>query len=465
MATPPATAPTRRPWLSKLLLLIPISLTALYIIFVLLIPVRLYLIHRVAQELDRIRAEGYPATLEELDRWHTIPEGPNAAHAYMNAYGARVHDDATVANLPVLGDAELPDIGAVTPEPVVAAITEYLAANQRPLALMHQTDPNAPSRYGVDHTDGRGASLLHLAALRYLTRLLFLEAMSHKLEHQDEKAIESILQIVALGKSLNREPRLFAHLIRVTVFAGALWSLEHNLSDLQASDESLDRLSNALDSVNDNTVLARALTGERIIGLADFDDLGTDRSKNLLIDTPAQAPNWCKALAWNLFGNYQRDQLTYLHLMRQMIDSAKQPHQLERMDIASIRESMPRQFYRSRALLPTYRTWISTTQQILTATELAQTAIAVKRYQAAHGDFPTTLDQLVPEYLDTVPIDPFATQTVRYQHREDRIVIYSVGPDRTDNDGIDRSDERALRSDERLGDITFTLLRRPGRDR
>src|SRR6185312_5040773 len=60
----------------------------------------------------------------------------------------------------------------------------------------------------------------------------------------------------------------------------------------------------------------------------------------------------------------------------------------------------------------------------------ALTGIAVDRYRLDHGGaFPATLDALVPQYLDDVPLDPFDRHPLRFIVRNNEALVYSIGPD------------------------------------
>ena len=63
---------------------------------------------------------------------------------------------------------------------------------------------------------------------------------------------------------------------------------------------------------------------------------------------------------------------------------------------------------------------------------LIRAAVAAKRYQRRHGRLPENLQALVPEFLSSVPIDPFTGKPLR-SIRSDELMIYSVGLDRMDN--------------------------------
>ena len=65
----------------------------------------------------------------------------------------------------------------------------------------------------------------------------------------------------------------------------------------------------------------------------------------------------------------------------------------------------------------------------------AAAALAAARFRQARGRWPTTLDELVPEYLAAVPRDPCDLRPLRLARRPDGIVIYGVGRNGTDDGG------------------------------
>ncbi len=63
----------------------------------------------------------------------------------------------------------------------------------------------------------------------------------------------------------------------------------------------------------------------------------------------------------------------------------------------------------------------------------AQAAVAIERWRLAHpGRLPGTLSELVPAYLNAVPLDPYDGQPVRYKKLPVGYVVYSVGLGWTD---------------------------------
>jgi len=61
---------------------------------------------------------------------------------------------------------------------------------------------------------------------------------------------------------------------------------------------------------------------------------------------------------------------------------------------------------------------------------------ALRRYILERGTPPTSLEILVPEYLDAVPDDPFSEGPLAYRATDDGYLLYSVGSDGVDDGGL-----------------------------
>jgi hypothetical protein len=66
----------------------------------------------------------------------------------------------------------------------------------------------------------------------------------------------------------------------------------------------------------------------------------------------------------------------------------------------------------------------------------AKVALSAERFRLATGRLPTSLAELVPDYLEAVPSDPFDGQPMRFAVTDKGIVIYSVGEDLVDDGGL-----------------------------
>lgn len=77
--------------------------------------------------------------------------------------------------------------------------------------------------------------------------------------------------------------------------------------------------------------------------------------------------------------------------------------------------------------------------------------VALKRYWCEHGDYPETLEQLVPVLIASLPLDPYTGKNFGYRRiaapnfKRSSFVLYSTGADGVDNSGtVSPSNESAL---------------------
>lgn len=79
----------------------------------------------------------------------------------------------------------------------------------------------------------------------------------------------------------------------------------------------------------------------------------------------------------------------------------------------------------------------------------AQTTLAMKAFKNDTGNYPNSLQQLAPRYLNSVPIDQFDGKPIKYSAIKK--IIYSVGKDMKDSGGSTGDEWR------KMPDPTFTL--------
>jgi hypothetical protein len=71
-----------------------------------------------------------------------------------------------------------------------------------------------------------------------------------------------------------------------------------------------------------------------------------------------------------------------------------------------------------------------------TAQQIDLTAIALKRYDLQHGEYPENLAQLVPTFLATVPLDTMNGEPLHYRRQtKETFLLYSVGENGVDDGG------------------------------
>jgi hypothetical protein len=381
----------------------------------------------VERRLAALRAAGYPTSFAELAEYHKLPEGtPNAADLYERAFAAFVPplDDV---NTPQFGRAILPERGAALPEPMAEAVAKLLADNQPCLTLLHQAAGIERCRYDWDYRN--------LAAgtpskdIRDCARLLYLGALFHAQAGDPNRAVGCTRDGLALANSLREEPALIGYLVRVACLSLTLNGLERGLSLTAFTDAQLQELGDALTATAGTLDLTQAMVAEQCLMIEMYRDPSLQGGvgggapvrmppvvgKMWLLDTLDYMADIIEAsrlppperLARFRALEQQVQQLSFLHVMVKTLTPA-----LTRLAVLDLR---------ARAHL-----------------DLARTALAVERYRLATGRLPDQLENLVPQYLDRVPTDPFNARPIRYERLARGYVVYSVNEDGHDDGGRER---------------------------
>ncbi len=69
---------------------------------------------------------------------------------------------------------------------------------------------------------------------------------------------------------------------------------------------------------------------------------------------------------------------------------------------------------------------------------LMDVALAASAYREAKGFYPESVDDLVPAFLETIPIDPYDGKTLKMKKVQGGLDFYSVGPDQEDLKEVSR---------------------------
>jgi hypothetical protein len=106
--------------------------------------------------------------------------------------------------------------------------------------------------------------------------------------------------------------------------------------------------------------------------------------------------------------------------------------------------------------LPALETTISRVTRCEVDLRATAVVCALTGYARVHGEPPERLDQLVPDFLPTVPLDPFDGKPLRYRREVAGWVVWSVGSDMKNDNAAWHEFKYRKRGEERKGgDIFF----------
>ena len=270
---------------------------------------------------------------------------------------------------------------------------------------------------------------------------------------QPELAARSVESSLALARSAADDPLLISLLVRISCHATAIDSLERVLSRGPVSDAELRAPAQAVQQAEDREGLTRALVGETCYGSSVFHSLPSSSGGP---GEPSPVVFWLLHAS----GLWDVEHAAYLKMMGEGIAASGKPlperfaaFQLE--DTGEREDELPWWYFLTRLLASAFDRVAEEDAVHIARVRAARAGLAVERYRLATGELPARLDDLVPEYLDAVPADPIDGKPLRYKKLDKGYVVYSIGPDGTDDGGKKGEEIHA----EPGCDVTFTVAR------
>ena len=421
---------------------------------------------RAQEQLDAIRAAGYPVTLDEFAEWQQKPLlGENAADVFQDAFGhyvsygkglnRKASDDDWAdgwqreRNLPPVDGhwasrrtMSLPDAPISTK--MKEDIKWYLALNAEALNLLHQAAAMEYCRYPINFEVG----YLQLEPLEHGASLLTLQAALSVEENEAGQASKALTSLLCLARSLQNDRMARPHMSQIEFRNQACATLEFVLTQMSLPDSELAGLITSFTTAENPEELKSVQIGSRCRLITCF------------LDSALTLPYESKAgkVFRRVSGLKSMDFHAGLKLSTKLVEASKLPYPEHLQEAAQIEKE-----YRNisgycrltRILLHTPSGIVLSDAGSIARLRCAVTALAIERYRRANNALPESLDELAPKYLEKIPADPFDGQALRYETREKGYIVYSIGENKIDDGGNDIPENRTGRT----YDIVFHVER------
>jgi hypothetical protein len=403
---------------------------------------------RLAGEaIAKARDAGDPVDLPSIGAFYPTSPAIDEATAHWLRASEIVGDPAfhsSMKGIPLFDGTRTVDEDEILRPGDLERVTPFLDRYRKALDASHAARrAGSVARFPIDFDDGIAMLIPHVQNLRSLNRLLQLDLEVKLAQGDREGAVEDLLSLIATSESLKNEPILVSQLVRIACLGVAIGALERTLAHHQLSDEQLARIQEALARQQLHDSLKRALRGEQ------FFLIHVTRTNG---STGNPGADWARALPFR-----GADMAKGMELWRKVLDASDEgmletltaTQEMEKEIEAVAGSPIDRLRYSTTVLL--FPAVDAATKAFLrgeASARLAETGVACERYRLAHDKLPAKLDDLVPEFLPAVPLDPFDRQPLRYRVTESGALLYSLGVDQLDDGGLE---------DPVDGDLTFEL--------
>lgn len=285
---------------------------------------------------------------------------------------------------------------------------------------------------------------------RRIMTLLVYEAMRQNQRGDSKKALTACAATLNAARSLGDEPIFISQLIRIAGVTLTCQAIERTLGQGEPQPEDMRAVQKLLENEDTTSgLLVTATRGERAALHKVFE--GVERGEISLDELEGsqsgEQANWLKNTAISLWCmDTREDHALFLSLMNRRILEAQAPMYEQAALEKGYEQEVRRQLFTgpgmpliTRFVLPAMTKVCEAFRRKHALLRCTIVALAAESYRRDKKAWPDKIDQLCPQFLAAVPLDPYDGKPLRYRRVKDGVVIYSVGTDAADNGGhLDR---------------------------
>ncbi|HEY4415817.1 MAG TPA: hypothetical protein VGO57_09005 [Verrucomicrobiae bacterium] len=380
------------------------------------------------------------------------------------------------------------------------ALREAILEQQSELDEARAAILSGPIEFNLDARSGNAMLLPHLAVLKNLALHFGSRAVLAVHDGNQGAAWTNLLAETRLVTAWKTEPVEISQLVRfdlTTIAYSATWQM---LQTNGWSDESLARLQHEWEATDFLTNLPETIAFKRA---CQVNQCRLERARPIssgltaadffkeLMRSPHDAwlelnGNW-KQICYHAYGTYvdEKDLLIFYRDREIEFRNAVQKSTWSQMQslpgvtnniffqskFASRLSALMNLHEMNLAFMKFKSSFLGRAAEAEARRRILITAIALERYCGKHGVYPKSLAGLVPEFLNTVPLDFMDGQPLRYHLTDNgRFILYSIGDNGVDDDGQiqtrkqRRENDRESLSSDRLiqSDIVWPQAATPG---
>ncbi|MDA1273751.1 MAG: ABC transporter permease subunit [Verrucomicrobia bacterium] len=421
--------------------------------------------------IQELRRAGFPTTRGELERLRPrVADAENTALLLERAFPAFVPpqrlSQTVQRNLP--GHmAEFPNRSTQIPREMREAIASILSSNRIALNILGDAPTLERARYSTDWNTGYGSYGVQFQSVWIAANLLLWQIYLQGDSGDVEEALSAIQRLFELGRSFEDEPVWMFQARRADCLERMFVGLEWLLNGRTLTDADLRRL---------QAEVLHVEQADRLPGILKCIRYFVIEYHGVYPAFAAQFPGgsrqFFEQLRYQLLfqivertGTRARDLIAGLDQLEAFDQVVRAPYP-QRFEVAKRMDAevSVKSGFGSRGGILTpqflYQTLILPDASLTARCRAAITVLAIERYRLrGGGSLPLRLEELVPEFLETIPIDPFDGSPIRFKRIEHGYCVYSVGSDGVDNGGAEVKERRSLRLPKANYDITFTIER------
>jgi hypothetical protein len=336
-------------------------------------------------------------------------------------------------------------------DPEDTAMRQFLDKQRLALALLRRATEKPGCYFDRDYQRPNfGVVPPQLAGLGRSAKLLAMDARLKAAQGDTAAALQDVQAMFVMAEHGSTDPTLIALLVSQAIDGRAVGTLEGVLNAGSVSPDALAALK--IDEwISYRRLLNRSFRMEEAFGQAIFCQFGTTWEFGVF-DEDLQGAFRPLSPLYRVF-LLSEDLEIYRSVMGEVRTASDRPfHEAQQeLDRLSAQwQAKPRGLLNAM-IVPALVRCAEHAARADAHRGLARLALAMLHWRTAHGRFPSRLEELAPDVIAAVPRDPFDGTPLKLKQADRGLVLYSIGPDMTDDGGI------PIDKEAETGDITFEL--------
>lgn len=309
-----------------------------------------------------------------------------------------------------------------------------------------------------DYTEGIAlVTTSHLMPIKSCAGILSTKSRIEAGAGMSDKALATCLTALRMAGSTSTEPYLISQLVRMASDVTTLDSIDEVINKGGVNPELYASIIKEIDSERKCDKAQFALEGERVIvvnwleqivdKLEQDEKMGVKSSEAGVLYSKEVISNFAsekeiKKTEELIRANPKKfyvDQIaSYRQIMSEAIAIFKEPYSKAITDFRSLDEkikNLPENVALAKMLITPFSRLYVHEKKVNAYLGAAELGLANRLYKNKYGNFAGSLDQLVPGFLPSLPLDPFTGKSYIYKKKDKGFIIYSLAENLKDDGG------------------------------
>lgn len=301
-------------------------------------------------------------------------------------------------------------------------IRNVVKRNSQVLEIMHKACLRKYLRFNTDYSKGMETKVPRCADSITRIRLLMCRALLNCYDGRIDQSFEDIMTGLRVNNLFLQPPWLISTMISIAQSNILTRTLRTIVHKNQLGNQQYDRLILELNSYKQaaNTSFKKVMLAERAVLMEFFNGLLHIPPK---LDHALSRWVFTKSYLILLRPLVKMDYLYYIRWWKQFIKLLDEPYYQARAEYEEL-QTIPARYIFSRVITPRVSNLHERIAMSNSNTDLCVISICLEKYKNKYKKYPVTLQDLVPEFITELPVNPATGKRYQYKQRRKSYVLW-----------------------------------------